>query len=189
MHTCIEIGTKIAEELVHNLEQISSKETSALIDALLHARTIFFAGCGRSLLMIRCFAMRMMHMGLPVYVVGETVTPAIQPGDLLVIGSGSGQTASLQMMALKAKQLNVSIALLTIDPLSEIAKLADFLVVIPGTSGKMQGKGTTQSIQPGGNLFEQTIMLLGDSISLCVAERLGLKLNDDMIMKRHANLE
>ena len=55
--------------------------------------------------MIRGLAMRLMHMGYTSFVVGETITPAIQPGDLLVIASGSGSTETLTVIAEKCKKL------------------------------------------------------------------------------------
>ena len=44
-----------------------------------------------------------MHLGYTVYFVGEPTTPSIQEGDLLILGSGSGNTASLVSNAKKAK--------------------------------------------------------------------------------------
>ena len=36
--------------------------------------------------------MRMMHVGLDAYVVGETVTPSLEADDIFIVGSGSGET-------------------------------------------------------------------------------------------------
>ena len=56
-------------------------------------KCIFILGAGRSGLMARGFAMRLVHIGYTVYVIGETITPSIQAGDVLVSVSGSGKTA------------------------------------------------------------------------------------------------
>jgi len=37
-------------------------------------------GVGRSGLIGRAFAMRLMHLGFEVYVLGETITPAVEKG-------------------------------------------------------------------------------------------------------------
>ena len=90
-------------ELSRTLSAISPVQMEQLADAILKAKRIFVAGAGRSGMMARCFVMRLMHMGLQAYMVGEVVTPGIAAGDLLLIASGSGETASLACMAKKAK--------------------------------------------------------------------------------------
>ena len=39
--------------------------------------------------------MRLMQMGYISYVVGETITPALKEGDLLIVASASGETNSV----------------------------------------------------------------------------------------------
>ena len=72
-----EISKKIVEELDFALGSIGETEGEKFVEAVLAADRVFVAGAGRSLLMIRGFAMRLMHLGFQAYVVGETVTPAI----------------------------------------------------------------------------------------------------------------
>src|SRR5258706_16202231 len=94
----------------------------ALRQAILQALRVFITGRGRSGLYMRGFAMRLMHMGRVIYVVDETTTPAITAGDLLLIGSGSGKTASQVGHAAKAKALGAKIGLITIAESSPIAE-------------------------------------------------------------------
>ena len=54
---------------------------------ILNARRIYVMGAGRSGLVAKGFAMRLMHLGFQSYVVGETITPALQKGDVIVIFS------------------------------------------------------------------------------------------------------
>ena len=133
--------------------------------------------------------MRLMHLGYTAYVVGEIVTPAIGEGDLLIIGSGSGETGSLVLMAEKAKQCGAKLALFTIYPESSIGKKADIVIRIPGVTAKSDIDRGVASIQPGGNLFEQTLLLLGDSIVIRIIHKGGFKSDNASMMRRHANLE
>ena len=94
---------KVLTELEIALTGINDKEIEKLIQAILTSKKIFLAGAGRSGLMIKAFAMRLIHMGFTAYVVGETITPAIASGDLLIIGSGSGSTDSLVVIVGKAR--------------------------------------------------------------------------------------
>ena len=106
----------IIDELSRTLSGIDRKQQEQMADEILKAKHVFVAGAGRSGMMARCFAMRLMHMGMKAYMVGEVVTPSMQEGDLLIITSGSGTTGSLVKMAEKAKALNGRVGLITIYP-------------------------------------------------------------------------
>lgn len=181
----VSYAKEILAELSHTIEGMNDTETEKLADEMLRTNKIFVAGGGRSGLMAKAFAMRMMHVGLDPYVVGETITPNLEADDMLIIGSGSGETNSLLSMAEKAKGIGATIALVTTNPASSIAQLADITVEIPaqakaeGTSGK--------SIQPMGSLFEQSMLLFYDALILRFMEQKGLDSNK--MYGRHANLE
>jgi len=78
---------------------INKDSVNKLIEDILNANAIFLMGAGRSGLVARAFAMRLMHLGLKVYVVGETTTPAVKRGDLVIAISGSGETRSIVSLA------------------------------------------------------------------------------------------
>ena len=116
-----EISNRILNDLKEIVNQMDEAQLEALMKDIRWADKIFVAAAGRSFLMMKAFAMRLMHMGLKVYVVGETVTPAIGPNDLLIVGSGSGGTATIKVMAEKAKKVGARMALLTIYEESAMA--------------------------------------------------------------------
>uniref|UniRef100_UPI000495518F SIS domain-containing protein n=2 Tax=Paenibacillus TaxID=44249 RepID=UPI000495518F len=91
--------SEVLNELQWVPQLISNAESEQLIHSIDAANKVFVAGAGRSGFMIRSLAMRLMHMEIQAYVVGETVTPGLGEGDLLIIGSGSGETKSLISMA------------------------------------------------------------------------------------------
>src|SRR5690606_4733111 len=80
-------------ELENLVAATSAEEIDALVEALRPGRRIYLSGFGRSGLVARAFAMRLMHLGLDAAVVGETATPAIRTGDLLIVLSSSGNGA------------------------------------------------------------------------------------------------
>jgi len=53
---------------------ISDEDVEAFIRELLNAKRIYVMGAGRSGLVAKAFAMRLMHLGLQAFVVGETIT-------------------------------------------------------------------------------------------------------------------
>ena len=154
---------EITKELQNLMELVLEDEIVSFQREIKKANRIFLAGMGRSGFMMRGFAMRLMHMGFDVFVVGETTTPAILKHDLLIIGSGSGETSSLVSMAKSAKKYGANIALITTNAESSIAKLADAIIVI---KAQAKGEGEGKSIQPMGTLFEQGLLVLADSIVL-----------------------
>jgi len=115
----------VADELKRCLLSVSPSSVEQAINEIASCRRVFAAGSGRSGSGVRAHAMRLMHMGKRVHVVGEVTTPAITAGDLLVVGSGSGRTPALVAAGEKAKKAGARILLVTIDPESPLARLAD----------------------------------------------------------------
>ena len=169
------------------MTKLSDSRGAELVDAIASARQVFVAGAGRSGLAVKAFAMRLMHMGTNAYVVGETVTPNLTAGDLIVFGSGSGSTGSLVGMAKKAKAIGAKIALLSILGESPIAELADIVIRIPAPTPKIERDTGFTSVQPMGSLFEQSLLLALDAIILMLMERSDK--DSDTMFTRHANLE
>lgn len=178
----------IVNELGECLGKVSTKSVEAALDEISRARRLFLAGAGRSALGMRGFAMRLMHMGKTTHLVGEVTTPAIGAGDLLIVGSGSGRTESLLVMAAKAKKIGARVLLVTVDPKSPIGELADCVVEIPAPSSKTRNAtGAVQSIQPMGSLFEQSLFVLLDALIVLLMQKENV--NAETMFTRHANLE
>lgn len=177
----------VINELSHTLSSIDSEAAEKFVDLVLDAEEVFCAGAGRSGFQIKGFAMRLMHMGVSSYVVGETCTPNIKDNGLLVICSGSGETKSLVNHATKAKEMGAKIALITINPESSIAKMADVVIEISAPSPKSAKEGEIKSIQPMGSLFEQSEGIFMDIAIMMLMER--QELDSDTMFGRHANME
>lgn len=91
----------ILRELQASIPMTKVANAEVLVDAIVAAPTVYLAGAGRSGVAIRAFASRLMHLGKHVYVIGDVTTPHTHPNDLLIIGSGSGEIASLVALAQK----------------------------------------------------------------------------------------
>lgn len=180
----VEYAEKALDELKANVARVDAANAEKLIDMIFAAKKIYVAAAGRSKLMLNAFAMRLMHLGFRVYVVGEIVTPAVEEGDLVIIGSGSGKTESLLGMAKKAKTLGAKLAVLTIFPDSPVASEADLVIVIGGRTGKVQSD--VKTVQPGGNVFEQSMLILLDCMVIRISEVGNIDISK---FKLHANLE
>lgn len=176
---------EILAELQQTLAHIDDAQAEKLVAGILQAKKVFVAGGGRSGFMAKAFVMRMMHMGLDAYVVGETVTPNLEPDDLFIVGSGSGETQSLAAMTKKAKAIGATVVAITTNPDSTIGSLGDIQIKI---SAQAKADGSSgKSIQPMGSLFEQSLLLFYDAVILRFMDKKGL--NSDTMYGRHANLE
>lgn len=178
----------IVDEIGRCLSAVPAPAVEQAVRIIGESPRIFVAGAGRSGLAMRAFAMRLMHAGKTVHVVGDVTTPNIQAADWLIIGSGSGSTGSLRGQAEKAKALGAKILLITIVPESPIGLLADLVIHVPAPSPKAPGAAATvASVQPMGSLFEQCLFLLGDVLIFLLMEQRDLK--SETMFVRHANLE
>ena len=162
------------------LAGVDEKELARLLEAMDEAGRIFFAGAGRSRLMVACTAMRFMQLGAEASLVGEVTAPAITGRDLLVVVSGSGETPSMTAMAAKARTHGARVAAITGARASSLAMLADVVVGL---------EAPARSCQNGAASFEQSIHVLGDALAALVARRRGVADPEGTMRRRHANLE
>lgn len=176
----------VLQELEASLSQLDEAACDQAVELITNADKIFVLALGRLGLALKSLAMRLMHMGREVYVVGETITPNYGPGDLLIVGSASGETTQLTSIAEKAKGLGGRVLAITGTPGSTVTRIADVTVVVPAPS-KNQADSTFTSEQPMASLFEQGVLLLGDSLVLALMAS-STRDNDQMFVK-HANLE
>jgi 6-phospho-3-hexuloisomerase len=175
---------KIQAEVQQTLATVDDRAVGKLKQAIIDAPRIFVSGKGRTGLHMQAFAMRLMHLGLPVHALGEATTPAIQSQDLLLIGSGSGRTEALVGYATKAKQVGATIGLLAAVETAPLVTLADYVVRIPSQTKQAEGQ---PSVLPMGSLFELTLSMVLDIIVLQLMDELNI--TSDQMYARHANLE
>ena len=178
---------QVQTEISKALEAIDPAEVENFIKAILKAKRIFLAGKGRTGLQMQAFAMRLMHLGLDAHVIGETLTPGVQPGDLLIIGSGSGKTGSLVAIAQAAKEHGPVLAAITANRESVIAKAAEAHIFIPAPSHKKQDEDGIKSMLPLGGLFEAALGVALNVFVLRLMNDLGV--TEVEMAARHANLE
>ncbi len=190
---------EIVEFIDKVVEYLKPEQVDALVDALIDVykreAKVLVMGAGRSGLVGKAFAMRLMHLGFNVYVLGETITPSIGRDDLVVAISGSGRTRLIVTAAEAAKKVNAKIAAITSYPDSPLGKLADIVVEIPGRTKTApdidyfarQILGIHEPLAPLGTLFEDTALVFLDGVVVELMHRLGKREAD--LKARHANIE
>ncbi len=162
-----------------------AEDLERLVQAIADADRVFVLGLGRSGLALRMTAMRLMHLGLTVHVVGETTAPAIGSADVLLTASGSGTTDGVVRLARRAAESGATVLTITADPASPLAEASS--VVVPVSAAGKLDRSATRSQQYAGSLFEQTVVLIGDAVFHALWKASGQ--TADRLWPRHANLE
>ena len=177
------------------MDELDDSEVDQMIGAIRSAKTLFVIGAGRSGLVAKSLAMRLMQLGLDTHVIGEVTTPAVTKGDLFIAVSGSGGTESIITAAKTAKKIDAKVLTITSYPNSPLGEISDVVVTIHGRTKiddtknylKDQITGTHSSLTPMGTLFEDTAMIFFDGIVARLMVDLG-KGEEDMKL-RHSTVE
>jgi hypothetical protein len=172
----------LRDELLYTEKEMCTDFIDALYAPYMVPR-IFVAGAGRSKMVANMFAMRLLHCGLSVQVVGETTTKPIEIRDSLLLVSGSGETKQLIAFAEKAKSEESQVLLVTGNPESTLGKMADKTFQI-GPSSRVL---STNKNLPLGSRFELATMIFFETVILNLMEKLALE--EDNLREWHANLE
>ena len=174
----LELSSTILEEFSSILRQVDEDSAEELVNGILASDRIFVTGMGRSGLIARPFAMRLMQMGLESYLVGDATAPAIDKRDLLIAISGSGETKITHHVASTAKSLGARVFLLTTQATSSIANISDLVLVLPKLP---------QPVLPLGSAFEGAVHIFLDAVVILIMEKIGVTQQE--MMERHSNLE
>lgn len=168
----------VGREIAETLARVKASAFQAFLDVFRdESRRWFFSGQGRSGLVAEMAAMRFTHIGRAAHFVGEATAPSIRAGDGLCVISGSGKTSVSVHFGRIAKEEGARIALITREPDSELAKLADCAFHMPIEATR----------QFGGSLFEQTSLIILDAI---VLELMQIVPDAHRLMlSRHTNLQ
>ena len=175
----------ITRETQACLTSINSRSFDRLSELLGEGRRVFLLGEGRSGLAAKMFAMRLMHLGLTAFVVGETTTPSIASGDLLIAVSGSGSKRAVYLLSSEAKNAGATLVVFTVNAASPLGAIADLPIAIP--AAVKSDRSTSASEQFAGSLFEQTVLLSCDAIFHTLSH--ATEQSIDTLWARHTNLE
>jgi len=199
MKRLVEAAEELLSGISEAMRQLDLSQVDGMLEALLLARTegrkVLIVGAGRSGLVGRAFAMRLMHLGFNIYVMGETITPSVGDGDLVLVISGSGSTTLPVTVAEMAKRLGAKVLVMTSHPNSPLGRTADHLVVVSGREmvareeeyHARQLLGEHESLAPMGTLFEDSCMVFLDSVIAELMTRLDV--SDEEMKRKHAVIE
>jgi 6-phospho-3-hexuloisomerase len=174
--TFVRAQAYIGERVTEALARIDPAVISKAVDLLAHAPQIFVYGAGRSGIVGRAFAMRLVQTGLRAYVIGESVTPIVRRGDVVLILSGQGESSSSIQTANIVRREGAELIVLTAHGASKIAHTASLLIVV-----EFPEDAERPRFAPLGTLFESASLRLTDGI---VAELLAVRGESEASMRR-----
>lgn len=186
----------IIGNIVSAEEFLDEENVEKFEDIIIEADNVFVTGAGRSGLAAKAFAMRLMHLGVSAYVVGETISPAINGNDCIIAISGSGETNTIVSAAKIAKNRGSKVLAVTSYPESTLGKLADTCLLVKGRTMqevddenymKRQIYGNYTSLTPLGTAFELTTLVFLDAIVSELMEKMHQTESD--LKARHTVLE
>lgn len=186
----------IVDQLDDVITKLDKENIKAMLQKLLDAERIFVMGAGRSGLVAKAFAMRLMHLGFTVYVVGETTTPAVREKDVVIAISGSGETRSIADLGRIVKDIGSTLITVTSKLESTLGRISDTAVVLPSKSkndldagGYLERnmRGDYKNLPPLGTAFEITSLVFLDSVIAQLITLTGA--SEDELKSRHTNIE
>jgi len=162
-----------AGDILNNVDESSVKRS---IEIILNSNKTFVYGAGRSGIIGKSFAMRLVQLGLTAYFIGETITPIVTDQDSVFLISNTGTTKSTLLVAEISKNVGAKIIVLTSNENSPLVKYSDEKILLRGISHN--------SLAPLGTIFEDSSLILLDSI---IAQMIQiLNQSEEDLRKRHA---
>ena len=186
----------ILDNIVTAQDFLDEETVNQFEDIIINSENVFVTGAGRSGLAAKAFAMRLMHLGLSSYVVGETISPAINAEDCIIAISGSGETNTIVSAVKIAKNRGSKVLAVTSYPESTLGQLADGYLLVKGRTKKevddenymkRQIHGNYTSLTPLGTAFELTTLVFLDAIVSELMEKMQQTESD--LKARHTVLE
>jgi 6-phospho-3-hexuloisomerase len=165
---------------------IKDEASERMCAEILRARRIACYGVGREGLMMKALAMRLMHLGLDVHVVGDMTTAPIGQGDLLLVSAGPGTFSTVLALLGVAREAGARTMVVTAQTSGAAPRSADVVIHLPAQTMADDG-GASAGLLPMGSLYEAVQLLFFDLVTILLREQMGQ--SSDQMRARHTNLE
>lgn len=174
-----EAASYILSEVKEALDRVDPATAMAVVEAIITAKKVFVYGVGRSGLMGKAFSVRLVQMGLDVHFVGDTTTPIVSKGDLVLIISNTGETMSAVQTANIVGRIGAIVVTVTSNQHSKLGRASNIVVEIQPRRNDDKAR-----LAPLGTLFEDATFIFLDSLVPSLMQR--LEQTEPSMRKRHA---
>jgi len=166
----------IASRVTAALERVEPAQVARAVEILSKAPQTFVYGAGRSGIVGRAFAMRLVQIGLRAFVIGESVTPIVQRGDAVIILSGQGESSTSVQTANIVRREGAVLIVVTGRATSKLAHTASLLIAL-----EFPEEPERTRLAPLGTLFESASLRFTDAL---IAELAAARGEDEESMRR-----
>ncbi len=165
----------IIDTIKASLENPDYDNINVAVELISSSNNVFVYGSGRSGLVGKTFAMRLMQLGLNSHFVGETTTPAVKGGDCVILVSKTGETqTAIQTARIVDERVpGADIIVISASPDSTLVEFGDINVIIDIENGEEDNR-----YAPLGTVFEDTAMIFLDGLIAVLMEELGEEVAD-----------
>ncbi|MCG7840963.1 MAG: SIS domain-containing protein [Methanomassiliicoccales archaeon] len=169
----------ILDEVRRTIERVEETVVSEIVETLAASPKIFIYGVGRSGLVGKAFAVRLVQMGLNVHFVGDTTTPIVKTGDLVFIISNTGETMSAVQTANIVRRIGAIVISITGSTNSKLGIASNIVLELVQPRDDQKKR-----MAPLGTIFELASMVMLDSIIPLLMSRLDQ--DETSLRRRHA---
>ncbi len=169
----------IAKKITEILANGDEKSIEEVIRLLLTSDKVFIYGAGRSGLIGKAFAIRLVQLGLKVFFIGETTTPIVDDTDVALIISNTGETMSAIQTANIIRRVGAKVIVITSKKLSKLAHAGNVVVTLDPELDDGDA-----ALAPLGTLFEDSTLIFLDGIIAQIMEK--RKETESKMRGRHA---
>src|SRR5947209_14551783 len=179
------LGRRVCQDLEGVFDKVEPSALETLAQELLAAQRIVCYGVGREGLMMQAIAMRLMHAGFKSYVVGETVTPPVGPGDVFLVSAGPGYFPTVETLLKVAREAGGRTVVITAQPERAAQMPVDALIHLPAQT--MADVTAGISVLTMGTHYEVSLLLFGDLLVVRLLELTHQKRED--MYTRYTNMK
>jgi 6-phospho-3-hexuloisomerase len=169
----------ILNEVQAAIEKVEDAKIDEIVETIVAAKKVFIYGVGRSGLVGKAFAVRLVQMGLDVHFVGDMTTPIVESEDVVIIISNTGETMSAVQTANIVRRIGAKVISVTSSTHSKLGSASNIILEISPCRDERR-----KQLAPLGTLFEVASGLMLDSLVPVLMQRLGQ--NEASLRKRHA---
>ncbi|MDH4123044.1 MAG: SIS domain-containing protein [Thermoplasmata archaeon] len=163
------------------MDEKEFKKIEEMVSLIISSKKIFLYGVGRSGLIAKAFAIRLVQLGLNVFFIGDSNTPMVEKDSVVIIMSNTGQTMSAVQTANITRRMGAKVIAITSNSHSKLALAASEAITVASSvpDDKMR-----LEYAPLGTVFEQSAGILLDAIVTILMKR--LEETDQTMRQRHA---
>ncbi len=169
----------ILDEVRRTIEKVDETVVSEIVETLAASPKIFIYGVGRSGLVGKAFAVRLVQMGLNVHFIGDTTTPIVKTDDLVFIISNTGETMSAVQTANIVRRIGAIVISITGGTNSKLGIASNIVLELVQPRDDQKKR-----MAPLGTIFELASMVMLDSMIPLLMVRLDQ--DETSLRRRHA---